>query len=92
MIEKTPHEIPADHPIRPLFQQLTERGMGPLTDVSLPIVEGEALDETGKVIAGLLLFEYDGWLHYLEVYPFDNTPVPLPPVERARLRPSTHTP
>src|SRR5438093_355042 len=28
MIEKTRHEIPADHPIRALFQQLTERGMG----------------------------------------------------------------
>jgi hypothetical protein len=28
MIEKTRHDIPADHPIRPLFQQLTERGMG----------------------------------------------------------------
>lgn len=30
MIEKTRHEIPADHPIRALFQQLTERGMGQL--------------------------------------------------------------
>jgi len=30
MIEKTRHDIPADHPIRPLFQQLTERGMGQL--------------------------------------------------------------
>ena len=28
MIEKTRHAIPADHPIRALFQQLTERGMG----------------------------------------------------------------
>jgi hypothetical protein len=26
MIEKTPRSIPADHPIRTLFQQLTERG------------------------------------------------------------------
>jgi hypothetical protein len=30
MIEKTRHDIPADHPIRLLFQQLTERGMGQL--------------------------------------------------------------
>ena len=30
MIEKTRHEIPADHPIRALFQKLTERGMGQL--------------------------------------------------------------
>src|SRR5438034_2590540 len=30
MIEKTSREIPADHPIRPLFQHLTERGMGQL--------------------------------------------------------------
>ena len=30
MIEKTRHEIPADHPIRTLFLQLTERGMGQL--------------------------------------------------------------
>jgi hypothetical protein len=65
---------------------VTERGMDPLRDVSLPIVEGEVLNENGSVIAGLLLFQYDGWLHYLEVYPFDDTPVPLPPVERARLR------
>ena len=28
MIEKTRHRIPADHPIRAFFQQLTERGMG----------------------------------------------------------------
>jgi hypothetical protein len=28
MIEKTPRSIPADHPIRTLFQQLTERGFG----------------------------------------------------------------
>ena len=27
MIEKTRHDIPAEHPIRQLFQQLTERGM-----------------------------------------------------------------
>jgi len=30
MIEKTRHEIPADHPIRALFQQLTARGMSQL--------------------------------------------------------------
>src|SRR2546422_5456463 len=30
MIEKTRHEIPADHPIRTFFRQLTERGMGQL--------------------------------------------------------------
>ncbi len=30
MIEKTKHEIPVDHPIRLLFQKLTERGMGHL--------------------------------------------------------------
>jgi hypothetical protein len=30
MIEKTRREIPADHPIRSFFQQLTERGMGQL--------------------------------------------------------------
>jgi hypothetical protein len=30
MIGKTRHEIRADHPIRLLFQQLTERGMGQL--------------------------------------------------------------
>jgi hypothetical protein len=30
MIEKTRHDIPSDHPIRTLFQQLTERGMGQL--------------------------------------------------------------
>jgi hypothetical protein len=30
MIEKTRHEIPAEHPIRAFFQQLTERGMGQL--------------------------------------------------------------
>src|SRR5229473_1672309 len=30
MIDKTPHEIPADHPIRAFFQRLTERGMGQL--------------------------------------------------------------
>ncbi|HYR42143.1 MAG TPA: hypothetical protein VER98_03900 [Terriglobia bacterium] len=30
MIEKTRHEIPADHPIRAFFQRLTERGMGQL--------------------------------------------------------------
>ena len=30
MIEKTRREIPADHPIRALFQQLTKRGMGQL--------------------------------------------------------------
>jgi hypothetical protein len=30
MIEKTRHEIPADHPIRTFFKQLTERGMGQL--------------------------------------------------------------
>src|SRR5262245_37254784 len=30
MIEKTRHDIPPDHPIRILFQQLTERGMGQL--------------------------------------------------------------
>jgi len=28
MIEKTPRSIPADHPIRALFHQLTERGFG----------------------------------------------------------------
>jgi hypothetical protein len=28
MIEKTPRSIPADHPIRDLFHQLTERGFG----------------------------------------------------------------
>jgi len=28
MIEKTPRSIPSDHPIRALFQQLTERGFG----------------------------------------------------------------
>lgn len=28
MIEKTPRAIPSDHPIRALFQQLTERGFG----------------------------------------------------------------
>jgi hypothetical protein len=30
MIEKTRRDIPADHPIRALFHQLTERGMGQL--------------------------------------------------------------
>jgi hypothetical protein len=30
MIEKTRNEIPENHPIRALFQQLTERGMGQL--------------------------------------------------------------
>jgi hypothetical protein len=30
MIQKTRSEIPADHPIRKFFQQLTERGMGQL--------------------------------------------------------------
>jgi len=30
MIEKTRHGIPEDHPIRTLFHQLTERGMGQL--------------------------------------------------------------
>src|SRR5438067_2321240 len=30
MIEKTRQQIPDDHPIRALFQQLTERGMGQL--------------------------------------------------------------
>jgi hypothetical protein len=30
MIEKTSREIPADHPIRLFFHQLTERGMGQL--------------------------------------------------------------
>jgi hypothetical protein len=30
MIEKTRQDIPHDHPIRSLFQQLTERGMGQL--------------------------------------------------------------
>ena len=30
MIEKTQDEIPGDHPIRALFQRLTERGMGQL--------------------------------------------------------------
>ena len=30
MIEKTRHEIPAGHPIRDLFQRLTERGLGQL--------------------------------------------------------------
>ena len=30
MIEKTKHDIPENHPIRALFQQLTERGMGQL--------------------------------------------------------------
>lgn len=30
MIEKTGHEIPDGHPIRALFQKLTERGMGQL--------------------------------------------------------------
>src|SRR5262245_31773029 len=30
MIEKTHQNIPRDHPIRLLFQQLTERGMGQL--------------------------------------------------------------
>lgn len=30
MIEKTRHEIPAGHPIREIFQRLTERGMGQL--------------------------------------------------------------
>src|SRR5436190_668894 len=30
MIEKTRHDIPSDHPIRTLFRQLTERGMGQL--------------------------------------------------------------
>jgi hypothetical protein len=30
MTEKTRHEIPADHPIRAFFLQLTERGMGQL--------------------------------------------------------------
>jgi hypothetical protein len=28
MIEKTPRTIPSDHPLRALFQQLTERGFG----------------------------------------------------------------
>jgi hypothetical protein len=28
MIEKTPRAIPSDHPIRALFQELTERGFG----------------------------------------------------------------
>src|SRR6266446_9765518 len=31
MIEKKRHDIPADHPIRALFHQLTERGMGQLS-------------------------------------------------------------
>jgi 3-methyladenine DNA glycosylase Tag len=30
MIEKTRHDIPENHPIRALFHQLTERGMGQL--------------------------------------------------------------
>ncbi|HEY2379898.1 MAG TPA: hypothetical protein VGK48_01835 [Terriglobia bacterium] len=30
MIEKTRYTIPADHPLRTLFRQLTERGMGQL--------------------------------------------------------------
>jgi hypothetical protein len=30
MIDKTRHDIPDDHPIRQLFRQLTERGMGQL--------------------------------------------------------------
>jgi hypothetical protein len=30
MIEKTRRDIPADHPVRLLFQQLTERGLGQL--------------------------------------------------------------
>src|SRR5947207_15601355 len=30
MIEETPRDIPADHPIRALFYRLTERGMGQL--------------------------------------------------------------
>jgi len=30
MIEKTRQDVPQDHPIRQLFQQLTERGMGQL--------------------------------------------------------------
>src|SRR6516162_9973427 len=30
MIEKTRNDIPENHPLRALFQQLTERGMGQL--------------------------------------------------------------
>src|SRR5690348_5366886 len=30
MIKKTKHNVPENHPIRALFQQLTERGMGQL--------------------------------------------------------------
>ena len=53
---------------------------------SLPIVEGDVLDDRGEVIGGLLLFARDGHLHNLEVYSVTDAPLPLPEPDRARLR------
>jgi hypothetical protein len=59
---------------------------------SLPIVEGDVLDDRGEVIGGLLLFAQDGRLDNLEVYSVTDAPLPLPEPERARLRAYRGTP
>jgi len=51
------------------------------------LVEGDVLDESGNPVGGLLLFLDDGRLSDLEVWSVGD-PLPLPPVERARLRAS----
>jgi hypothetical protein len=53
---------------------------------SLPIVEGDVLDERGEVVGRLILFARDGRLHNLEVYSVTDAPLPLPRPEQARLR------
>lgn len=52
------------------------------------LVEGDVLDEHGDAVGGLLLFVDDGRLHDLEVWSVGD-PLPLPPLERTRLRLAT---
>lgn len=59
-----------------------------LDEPPVVIVEGDVITDDGEVIGGLLLFEYDGAPHNLEVYSVVDEPLQLPSLDHVRLRAS----
>ncbi len=47
-------------------------------------IEGDVLDDQGQVVGGLILFVREGRMHDLEVYSFDDEPLPLPDLAHVR--------
>jgi hypothetical protein len=55
----------------------------PASPAESPVpVEATVLDAGGEPVGGLLLFLGEGRLSALEVYAWDDVPLPLPPVDR----------